>query len=33
MQFSKYNQLNAEKRITQNILNNKYLLILIPEYI
>ena len=30
MQFSKYNQLNAEKRITQKILNNKYLLILIP---
>ena len=33
MQFSKYNQLNAEKRITQTFSNNKYLLILIPEYI
>ena len=33
MQFSKYNQLNAEIRITQTFSNNKYLLILIPEYI
>ena len=33
MQFSKYNQLNAETRITQTFSNNKYLLILIPKYI